>query len=334
MRILPLESSSEDKASTLSEDHAPRSVSTSPEDLQTFSRRIVSELLARSGITPAPFPPPHFTTVDTLVRETLRTWDMGGIPPARVEEKTAFGLLFGTACYAHAHPDTQVLMALLIFCAACIDDGDVPAGAQAAFTARLLAGRAQAHPVLDGLVGVLARAPDVLNAYSAAVVAADTVNFVNSTRFEGLLGEMRLSGAAGLYPTYKRHKNGLNEVTAGTVWDKFAFPDVATHIQAIPDATLFIMYTNDVISFYKEELAGETENFVHDVAHVTGQDPRVVVQELADKAVACIHNVRDILEGEKEREAWESFLAGYLCLHLTAPRYHMGRLLGDEVQRT
>ena len=87
---------------------------------------------------------------------------------------------------------------------------------------------------------------------------------------------------------------------------------------------------SDILSFYKEEKKGETNNFMHDRARVTGKDVRVVLLELLEEVVASVHKVREILQGEKEREAWERFLSGYISFHLMTPRYQLLSLISTD----
>lgn len=83
---------------------------------------------------------------------------------------------------------------------------------------------------------------------------------------------------------------------------------------------------SDILSFYKEELAGETNNFVHDRSRVTGKDIRIVLQDILDDVVAAVARARMILQGQKEKEIWEQFLAGYVAFHFLSPRYKLASL--------
>ena len=94
---------------------------------------------------------------------------------------------------------------------------------------------------------------------------------------------------------------------------------------------LLIQYLfSDVLSFYKEELAGERDNYVHDRALVTNKSITTVLTELVDEIVQSIERARSILKGEKEKEAWERLLSGYVAYHYTTPRYRLAELLGEE----
>ncbi|EKM53546.1 uncharacterized protein PHACADRAFT_125341 [Phanerochaete carnosa HHB-10118-sp] len=257
------------------------------------------------------------------------SWDVGNIPARRLERHIISGIQLGTIGYGHTHFDTQIQIALYTVLGLCVDDYEVDNAALSEFVQRLQSGRPQLHPVLDLFADNLRHMTDFFNLYSATTVVTDTINFVNCTLFERHLEDMRLCPSASQYPLYKRARNGLGEVFAAFIWDKFSFPDVSTHIQAIPHAFPSLMHLtlSDILSFYKEELAGDTKNFIHDRARVTGKDTRTVVVELLEDVVAAVHRVREILEGEKEREAWERFLSGYIAFHLLTPRYQLATLV-------
>lgn len=85
-----------------------------------------------------------------------------------------------------------------------------------------------------------------------------------------------------------------------------------------------------MLSFYKEELAGETANFVHDRAKVSGKTVAEVLSEVLEEVVGSVNRARVLLRGEKEKEAWERFITGYVAFHFYSPRYQLIELTGSE----
>lgn len=171
------------------------------------------------------------------MRATVQSWDVGNIPAHRLERHIISGIKLGSIGYGHTHFDTQLQIALYTVLGLSIDDYDVDAAALSEFVQRLQGGQPQLHPVLDLFANNLRKMTDFFNLYSATTIVTDSINFVNCTLFERHLKEMPLSPAASQYPLYKRARNGLGEVFAAYIWDKFSFPDVSTHIQAIPYAS-------------------------------------------------------------------------------------------------
>ncbi|GJE96488.1 hypothetical protein PsYK624_126850 [Phanerochaete sordida] len=208
--------------------------SSGEDDLQNLARHVVNSLLARTGIQIITALPPQNAYVEQRVRATVATWDVGDIPAARLERYIVSGIQLGAVGYAHTAPETQVLIGLYTVCGLSVDDGECDASALSEFAIRLQTGRPQLLPILDRFAEVLAQMPDFFNLYLATTVLTDTLNFVNSTLFEKDLEGMQLRPAAGQYPLYKRARNGLGDVFAAYIWDKFSFPDVSTIIQALP----------------------------------------------------------------------------------------------------
>ena len=94
--------------------------------------------------------------------------------------------------------------------------------------------------------------------------------------------------------------------------------------------TLRLSLLSDILSFYKEELAGERSNFVHDRAVVTGQTVSEVLSGLLEEVVASVERARVLLKGAKEKETWERFITGYVAFHFYSPRYRLIDLTGSE----
>lgn len=85
-----------------------------------------------------------------------------------------------------------------------------------------------------------------------------------------------------------------------------------------------------MLSLHKEELANDTHKQIHERAQVTGRDLIQVISDVTDEAVTACQKVRLILQNKKERDAWESFVAGYVAWHRYTPRYRLNELLGDD----
>ncbi len=85
-----------------------------------------------------------------------------------------------------------------------------------------------------------------------------------------------------------------------------------------------------MLSFYKEELAGETANFVHDRAKVSGKNVAEVLSEVWQEVIGSVSRARALLQGDKEKETWERFIAGYVAFHFYSPRYQLVELTGSE----
>ncbi|KAJ6472342.1 hypothetical protein C8R47DRAFT_987836, partial [Mycena vitilis] len=153
-------------------------------------------------------------------------------------------------------------------------------------------------------------------------------------------------------PPYIRGKDGEPDAYAYMVFSRDPCPDVSVYLQAIPDMCTFINYNNDVLSvalpfptgpsnclslqksrFYKEELAGETHNFVHGRAQASGKSPLSELAAIAQECLAATRRVRTILRGKgKYEEAWQAFEHGYVTFHTAGKRYRLDEIgFGEDI---
>lgn len=87
---------------------------------------------------------------------------------------------------------------------------------------------------------------------------------------------------------------------------------------------------SDVLSFYKEELAGETGNYMSDRARASGKSVQDTLQEVVEETIVIVERIRNILGEGPVRDAWESFASGWIAFHTNSPRYRLKDLIGCE----
>ncbi|PSS05546.1 hypothetical protein PHLCEN_2v3748 [Hermanssonia centrifuga] len=268
--------------------------------------------------------------LERRVREIVEGWDLG-VPPKRYEPHLMASVNISAAAYGHTPLDVQVHIALYTLMAICVDDFNVDTHALQEFSTRLHAGLPQLHPVLEYLVYTLHHMSDFYLPYACKVITTASTEFVDMTLFEKETEDMPLSGDALRWAEHKRVCNGIGEAYALFIYDKFSFPDIATHIQANTDIALLTAYMNDIFSFYKEELAGETRNFIHDRAVTTNKSVSAALTDTVDEIVAAAQTARRILQGQKEKDVLGRFMAGYAAFHFHSTRYHLKDLMGSEL---
>ncbi|KAJ7609408.1 terpenoid synthase [Roridomyces roridus] len=154
--------------------------------------------------------------------------------------------------------------------------------------------------------------------------------------------------ASGLkFPHYLRSKSGIGEAYAAAILK--ANPEqnipLLKFCRAIPDMRFYIDVMNDVLSFHKEELEGETYNLIHlhtrslsaTGARGTGTDGawtvldtfKLLCDELRDAAEGCERKmqgegVTDLDDGDVELAMqWRGFRDGYVSWHLDCSRYKL-----------
>ncbi|KAF9237732.1 hypothetical protein BU15DRAFT_62931 [Melanogaster broomeanus] len=153
----------------------------------------------------------------------------------------------------------------------------------------------QGNAVLDALADTLR---EISKVYSGSVpanlVTTSILNFVTANVIEWETRGMQILATAKQYPTYQRTLSGIGEAYAFMV-----FPSdlpVGQYIQAIPEMTLFIDGINDILSFYKEELAGESDSEISMIAARKGISRIEAFEELADNMGELYDRIVSILD--------------------------------------
>lgn len=76
--------------------------------------------------------------------------------------------------------------------------------------------------------------------------------------------------------------------------------------------------------FYKEELAGDVDNYIHSQAACNGIDAIESLKWTARDAIGCARRIEQVLEGKGEYEkAWKQHSRGYIEMHLMRARYRL-----------
>lgn len=281
---------------------------------------IVDEFFKHTGLSVRGFTLDLHGPDDTEVRSTVEGWTLG-VPIQHVKKFIDTSIGMAMTAYSHTHVNTQVHIALLTFLLLCVDDSEIDSSALSGFALRLQTGTPQLHPVLDLLVERLRLMPEFFSPYATSAILSGIVHFINESAFE------KQAEAVPLLD--KRAKNGLSEVYSSCAWEKSNFPAASLYVQAIPDTMSFLDYSNDILSFYKEEIAGEKANLVHDLSNVLNKSIEEVLESVLDEVVHAVRRSREVLSGEQERATWERLLSGWVAFHLLSPRYRLAARTGS-----
>ncbi|KAF8815630.1 terpenoid synthase [Phlegmacium glaucopus] len=242
------------------------------------------------------------------------------------------GVIIASTGYAHLkNRSTQVFIAIYTAFLTWVDDtytGDVR-GVDT-FNERFVTGQPQANEGLDGLDRLLREINLYYHGIQANIILTASLNFMTSTILEFETQGMAVSPHAKSYSTFLRVMSGICEAYA-----VFTFPPevpMTHYVQAIPELCLGINYFNDVLSFYKEELAGENGNYISNEAKQRGESKIPVFRSLARDVSLCVSRVANILEGSGEaKAAFQSFIGGYVSFHTSFDsRYHLDDLFPSQ----
>ncbi|KAF8653406.1 hypothetical protein AX16_003949 [Volvariella volvacea WC 439] len=285
--------------------------------------------------------------------------------------QTALTATISIFCAAYSHhtdPLARQHLALYILLAIYIDDyfqDDVEPLRE--FSVNLMVGRKQRHVILDAFVQCTKRVGECFGDVMASMVCKGTLDFVIGmvVEFDHRATEQMMHPQVEQYPRFVRSLAGAALSFAVFFWPKNIPPEV--YIQIIPDLCDWLNYVkyvvllalamlaatsahassppSDVFSFYKEELSGESTNYISILSHITNKSKIQVHKELAQECINIGERMKRVLstggEGkdyhrEKYEEAYEILMErvvrGYMNYHLaTGRRYRLDELELDRV---
>ncbi|KIY51852.1 terpenoid synthase [Fistulina hepatica ATCC 64428] len=233
------------------------------------------------------------------------------------------------ACNAYGHLKNRRLQTFICLYTAFLiyldDMFDQDVESVREFNHRFVTGQKQRHWLLDHFAALLLEMPNLWGPVVANMMTTSTLNLVTALSLEHELQGVTLESDAVRYPTFARVMSGASETYA-----LFAFPPelpLRSYLQALPDLMIYINNGNDILSFYKEELDGETVNRVHMIAKCRSVPQSVVLRDIVDDAVAAHRRITGTLEPwPAAQSAFLSFSQGYVGFHAGITRYRLNEL--------
>ncbi|EEB89683.1 hypothetical protein MPER_12192 [Moniliophthora perniciosa FA553] len=137
---------------------------------------------------------------------------------------------------------------------------------------------------------------------------------------------MKIRATAASWPYFLRTKTGVASAYSFMMFPRLAHPNLRSYIQVIGDINLFIDLTNDVLSFHKESLEGETWNYVSNRSATTGKSVLQTYRDITTEVLSSHDRICATLDGP-ELLAWKRFVNGYLAFHITQDRYRLEEIL-------
>ncbi|KAG1804669.1 isoprenoid synthase domain-containing protein [Suillus subaureus] len=242
------------------------------------------------------------------------------------------GVAMSTIAYGHL-TDCTTKMWICLFTAVgiCIDD-TLNRGQKMddvyRFNERFSNCQAQGDPVLNAWDVLLREAPRHYSPLVSNLIITSALDFVSGLLLEYETKDMGVSKEAPLYPEYSRLLSGLAHG-----FGFFVFPSTVPlqeYIQCMPDLMFFLNHTNDIISYYKEEIEGDTTNYLSLVAASRGSTKQDALYEVISKTVQAHHNILKCLEPHPEAyEAYAKCCHGYINFHTALRRYKLKDILSE-----
>ena len=80
------------------------------------------------------------------------------------------------------------------------------------------------------------------------------------------------------------------------------------------------------MSYYKEQLGNESATYVQERAAASSKSVSDVLRDMVAETAAAVRNADAILLGDREKEAWSSFMQGFFRFHVWCKRYRLDEL--------
>ncbi|KAG6909551.1 hypothetical protein DXG01_016799 [Tephrocybe rancida] len=170
-------------------------------------------------------------------------------------------------------------------------------------------------PVLEKFRDNLRNMYHLWDKISANCITSSAMEFISGCLLEGLQAssKIEISTSAQSWPYFLREKAGAAAAYAFMIFPQDASYNITDYIQVIGDITIYINLVNDVLSFYKEEIADETGNYVHNRAFADGKTVNETLHDISREAVAAYGRVCNVLQVQSpaSHELWKTFVHGY-----------------------
>ncbi|KIK56932.1 hypothetical protein GYMLUDRAFT_1012408 [Collybiopsis luxurians FD-317 M1] len=243
------------------------------------------------------------------------------------------GVAIAITTYAHLENiSIRVWMALITAAATYCDDKFLKdTKSLDMFYSRILRGQPQEDRVLDAFVDLLEETYRYYPPATAGIMVSSMINLVNAVLLDYQTAGMKVSAAANNYPMFTRRLSGVGEL-----YGIAAFPPevrVEAFIQAVPDLSTLVINGNDILSFYKEEMVGESGNYISLLAKSRGCQKQDVFHDLIQEVVEAHKRILRILDSDKAAlDAYSKFVPGYMEFHFAEERrYHLGQLMSSRL---
>ncbi|KAJ6616718.1 hypothetical protein B0H10DRAFT_1798904 [Mycena sp. CBHHK59/15] len=154
------------------------------------------------------------------------------------------------------------------------------------------------------------------------------MEFISGTLLEGRkeVVDMDVKPSAPNWPKYLRAKSGMAPGFSATAFPKSVHPNISTYVQALPDIDEYLCLVNDILSFFKEDLDGETMTYVSIRSRTSQKTPKRVLVEMVREVSDLHRQIAATLEGDSQASmAWKTLEYGFIAWHLSIERYKLSQ---------
>ncbi|KAI0441823.1 isoprenoid synthase domain-containing protein [Xylaria telfairii] len=244
------------------------------------------------------------------------------------------GANYACVCYPSLPLEVRIYAGIITWLAILVDkEGEEDPEAWHQFVPLFIAGGAKHHSnVARGWDRWLRLSYRLYSPVAANTIITSCLNFTNACAVEGSeMPKMTCTKGGGSWAYYIRDKNGMAETYSLISFPEAICPNHELYMEAIPDMVRYLCLVNDLFSFYKEECAMETRNYVRTRASYEGVGVYEVLRQIMEETVDAHHRIMLVLEGkEPYARYWNEHALGYVSYHTTSERYKLRDMGLDE----
>lgn len=283
------------------------SISTLDDAVLASIRQEVADFLHRCGLQYQDFILDEALYAECLQEAINRGFPMNGEYSIRAH--MANGVSMFCAGYAYL-PDRATRMWICLFTGVStriddiLDDG-LDLDHLHSFNENFVNCRPQGNALLSAFDELMREAHHYCSPLVANMIITSSLDFISGIMLEHGTNNMQVSTDAPSYPDYCRVLGGV-----ASAYSLFIFPSTIPYrqfIQSMPDVVFIVNTVNDILSYYKEEIEGETINYVSLVAASGNLIKRDALHGIIEKTMQAHHNILGCLKPCPE--AYDAYLS-------------------------
>ncbi|KAL0565112.1 hypothetical protein V5O48_016919 [Marasmius crinis-equi] len=246
------------------------------------------------------------------------------------EKYLSVGVMLASIGYPHLPYRARVHVAIYTACLNALDDVfQTDPEHLGGFHERFTKGLPQGDPIQDLLVKILQDTPKYYGRIQTALIITSTLDFVSSLSVELEVRKMTDVSEFTSFAAYCRDLSGI-----GVAYAMFIFTEdipFATYVPCMTHMKTYLNCINDVLSFYKEELNGEEDNYASILAKGASITKYDAVQRLANDVAEADERILKALYGHQAAlDSWKSVRAGFVTFHFSCPRYNLDEVFDEN----
>ncbi|KAK1220813.1 hypothetical protein PQX77_016384 [Marasmius sp. AFHP31] len=304
-------------------------MNTSPNANLLLIKRIARELLRKCSI-----PVDALAFDQTLYDESKEIMASEFHLPSSVypwfEKYLSVGVVIASTSYSHLPVRVQVHIATYTGSATALDDvfRNDPEN-MGEFNEQFIKGLPQNNPILEAFAQIIRQTSKYYGRVQTALIITSTLDFMTSLSIDLEIPRVKNVTEFSSFAAYCRTMSGVS-----VAYGMFIFPasiPLSTYVSCVPLMSTYINCMNDVLSFYKEELNMEDDNFASMLAKGSSITKYDAIQRLADDVADADKRILKVLaDYPPALESWQSFRKGYVHFHTSSPRYKLHEVFGSD----